>query len=144
MVWLFVCRYVTAFHPNGTFKKKKIIKKSSRRPSSDPASSSPHRLAALLCLPLYIMFPPTNSWELICLYITLHYPCRLRFTALSKQSWDGERRSKERREHLFQRHRTRLKHSNQDWAGAVSVQKHTQLEQKLTPVLWLNLKYLYI
>ena len=31
------------------------------------------------------MFPPTNSWELICLYITLHYPRRLRLTALSKQ-----------------------------------------------------------
>lgn len=45
------------------------------------------------------MFPPTNSWELICLYITLHYPRRLRLTALSKQretEQPGARSSEER------------------------------------------------
>lgn len=50
-------------------------------------------------LRLYIMFPPTNSWELICLYITLHYPRRLRLTALSKQretEQPGARSSEER------------------------------------------------
>lgn len=52
-----------------------------------PSSSCPSSLS------LYVMFPPTNSWELICLYITLHYPRRLRLTALSKQSRDGERGS---------------------------------------------------
>lgn len=51
-------------------------------------------------LRLYIMFPPTNSWELICLYITLHYPRRLRLTALSKQretEQPGARSSEEER-----------------------------------------------
>lgn len=85
-------------------------------------------------LRLYIMFPPTNSWELICLYITLHYPRRLRLTALSKQretEQPGARSSEERaaaRSGEEQRGASGV--STDDWTRLKKTQNQKQLRRR--------------
>lgn len=86
-------------------------------------------------LRLYIMFPPTNSWELICLYITLHYPRRLRLTALSKQreteqpgarsseergAARSERRLHRRLDEVKKKHKIRRSSGGDTWSAADS------------------------
>lgn len=83
-------------------------------------------------LRLYIMFPPTNSWELICLYITLHYPRRLRLTALSKQRETEQRgaRSEEQRGAASGEERGASDGSTDDWTRLKKKQNQTQLRRR--------------
>lgn len=84
-------------------------------------------------LRLYIMFPPTNSWELICLYITLHYPRRLRLTALSKQretEQPGARSSEERAAASGEEQRGASGGSTDDWTRLKKIQNQTQLRRR--------------
>lgn len=83
-------------------------------------------------LRLYIMFPPTNSWELICLYITLHYPRRLRLTALSKQRETEQpgARSSEERGAASGEQRGASGVSTDDWTRLKKKQNQTQLRRR--------------